>query len=151
MKYQGYFALSEPLGELMIMAWPKWQHPIDIVLPIPLHLRRQRQRGYNQSELLVREMQKEFGWKGDPTMLVRSRQTKPQLGLTAIERRANVRGAFGAESSRVSGKRILLVDDVCTTGSTLTAPADALLDAGAQSVSAYCLTIALGDQVITSA
>jgi ComF family protein len=150
MKYEGFFALSEPLGTLMIKAWPKWQQPFDIVLPIPLHPQRERSRGYNQSELLVRELQKGLGWTSCASALKRKRQTRPQLGLTASERRANVRDAFGADSDRVSGKRILLVDDVCTTGSTLASAAEALLDAGAVSISAYCLTQAVGNQDITS-
>lgn len=150
MKYEGYFALSEPLGNLMIKAWPKWYHPFDLVLPIPLHPQRKRHRGYNQSELLVRELQKGLGWSSDPAALKRNRQTRPQLGLTASERRANVCNAFGADSVRVDGKRILLVDDVCTTGSTLASAAEALLDAGARSISAYCLTQAIGNQDITS-
>jgi ComF family protein len=140
MKYEGYFALADPLGELMVSAWPRWEHPFDLVLPIPLHSQRFRERGYNQSELLVNVMQKKLGWHSDEKALKRSRKTRPQLGLTASERRVNVCGAFEADGTCVTGKRILLVDDVCTTGSTLTAAAEALLAAGARSVTAYCLT-----------
>ncbi|MGD2048851.1 MAG: ComF family protein [Chloroflexota bacterium] len=150
MKYEGFFALSEPLGNLMIKAWPMWQHSFDLVLPIPLHPQRERERGYNQSELLVRQLRKELGWATEPAALKRYRRTRPQLGLTANERRANVRDAFGADSVRVNGKRILLVDDVCTTGSTLASAAEALLNAGARSISAYCLTQAIGNQTITN-
>ena len=148
MKYEGYFALAEPLGEVMAQAWPEWAHPLDLILPIPLHRDRLRQRGYNQAELLVRVLRRHMGWSTDAKALRRSRHTKPQLGLTAQERRANVLGAFMAEPHRVEGKKILLVDDVCTTGSTLVAAAGALLDAGASSVTAYCLTTAAGDQDI---
>ncbi len=149
MKYEGLFALSQPLGLLMIKAWPRWQHTFDLVLPIPLHPQRQRERGYNQAELLVRVIQKELGWMSEPTAIRRERRTRPQLGLTASERRANVSGAFGVDSTKVAGKRILLVDDVCTTGSTLASAAETLFDAGATSVSAYCLTMVVGDQAKT--
>ena len=139
MKYEGLFALGRPLGQLMLDAWPSWQRPVDLVLPIPLHDRRQRERGYNQSELLVAELRRQLKWTTDAKALFRVRPTRPQLGLTAVERRANVHDAFAADPARVEGKRVLLVDDVCTTGSTLTAAAIALREAGAQSVAAYCL------------
>jgi ComF family protein len=142
MKYSGLFALSQPLGELMISAWPKWQFEFDLILPIPLHAKRLRERGYNQSELLVDVLKKHYGWTGDPSAINRRRHTRPQLGLTANERRANVLGAFVADSTHVANKRVLLVDDVCTTGSTLIAAAQALMQAGAHSVSAYCLSSA---------
>ncbi len=138
-KYEGLFALGRPLGQLMVEAWPRWRHPVDLVLAIPLHRRRQSERGYNQSELLVGELCRQLGWPSDGEALSRIRQTRPQMGLTAAERRANVHGAFVADPARVGGKRVLLVDDVCTTGSTLTAAAIALREAGARSVTAYCL------------
>lgn len=147
-KYEGLFALGRPLGQLMVEAWPRWQQPVDLVLPIPLHRRRQRERGYNQSELLVRELRRHLGWPSEPGALSRVRQTRPQMGLTAAERRANVHGAFEADPAGVGGKRVLLVDDVCTTGSTLTAAAIALREAGARSVTAYCLcTVAARETV----
>ncbi len=142
MKYEGLFALSQPLGELMVRAWPRWQLQFDLILPIPLHNKRLRERGYNQSELLVNVLKEHYEWSGDPSGLTRSRHTRPQLGLTANERRANVLRAFVADSTLVTDKRVLLVDDVCTTGSTLAAAAQALKQAGAHSVSAYCLTTA---------
>ena len=142
LKYDGFFALAEPLADLMLEAWPRWQHPFDLILPIPLHPNRQRQRGFNQSELLVRALQQRLDWTGDRSALKRSRWTRPQLGLSGPERRDNVRGAFEANSIVVGGKRILLVDDVFTTGSTLASAANALHDAGAISVTAYCLASA---------
>jgi ComF family protein len=149
MKYEGLFALGRPLGQLMVDAWSLWRRPVDLVLPIPLHSRRQRERGYNQSEILVREMRRQLEWPTDDAALIRSRSTRPQLGLTAVERRANVHDAFVADPAGVEGKRVLLVDDVCTTGSTLTAAAIALQEAGAKSVAAYCLCTVAGQQDIT--
>ena len=142
MKYQGYFALARPLGELMVAAWPRWEHELDLVVPIPLHSQRKRERGYNQSELLSDVLEQELDLPSRPPALNRSRHTRPQLGLTANERRANVLDAFSANRAIVQGKRIMLVDDVFTTGSTLTAAAEALYQAGARSVTAYCLTTA---------
>lgn len=145
MKYEGYFALAEPLAELMFRSWPQWQQTVDLVIPIPLHNERQRERGYNQSELLVRALEGRLGWESESKALSRVRRTQPQVGLSPSERRANVQGAFEADGTVVTNKRILLVDDVCTTGSTLQAAADVLINSGAVAVSAFCLSIAVGD------
>ena len=127
---------------------PTWRGR-NLVLPIPLHRQRQAERGYNQSERLVDELRRHLGWPTDDGALARVRRTRPQLGLTAAQRRANVHGAFVADPARVEGKRILLVDDVCTTGSTLTAAAIALRQVGATSVMAYCLCTVAAREDIT--
>ncbi len=144
MKYEGYFALADPLAELMIQAWSRWQTQIDMVVPIPLHAERKRQRGYNQAELLVKAIRQSLNWDCVPEALHRHRRTTPQVGLNINQRQRNVRGAFLANEGIVTGKRILLVDDVCTTGSTLDSAARVLLDAGALSADAYCLTTVSG-------
>ena len=149
MKYEGYFALADPLAKLMVQAWPRWQSAIDIVIPIPLHSERKRQRGYNQAELLVKEVQQSLNWLSVPEALRRPKRTSPQVGLNLNQRQRNVHRAFAADASIVAGKRVLLVDDVCTSGSTLDSAARVVLDAGALSVDAFCLTTVAGSYTIS--
>lgn len=139
LKYKGAFGLAEPLAALMVEEWERWQTAVDLILPIPLYPDRQKRRGYNQSDLLVRHFAAHLKIPHDTAVLQRVRNTPPQVGLSATERQKNMVDAFRAENGRVIGKRILLVDDVCTTGATLSAAAQALLAVGARSVSAYCL------------
>jgi ComF family protein len=143
LKYNGYFGLAKPLAGLMVDAWPKWQMPVTLVVGVPLHPDREKKRGYNQSDLLAHHFCNQVTITQDKKALQRVRNTSPQVGLGAHERAVNVADAFVADSTRVTGKHILLIDDVCTTGSTLKAAAEALLAAGARRVSGYCLARAL--------
>ena len=136
LKYDGYKPLAKPLGLYLAEAVGRLSAPsFDLVVPVPLHARRQRQRGFNQAELLAAEVAR---WRRIPLGAqdcVRVRDTPPQTGLRAAERRKNVAGAFDVpEPQRVRGRRVLLIDDVLTTGATANACAQALRAAGAQGV-----------------
>jgi ComF family protein len=143
LKYEGMFGLAEPLSDLMFRAWPQWETAVDIVVPIPLHPERQKTRGYNQSERLAHHFGQKIGLPCNNNALERVRYTKPQVGLTAVERLENVDAAFLANPEIAKNKSVLLIDDVCTTGATLTAAANTLLSVGAKKVSAYCLARAI--------
>jgi ComF family protein len=112
---------------------------VDVIVPIPLHRARKRERGYNQSDLLACELAAYLERPVLGDVLVRRRATAPQVGLSAAEREENVQGAFECVGGEAAGKRVLLVDDVYTTGSTLAAASAALRDGGARSVWAYTL------------
>ncbi len=140
LKYEGLRALATPLAGLLWRAWQAGPLAVDVVAPVPLHVRRVRQRGYNQSELLARAFCAASGLPFRPGELVRHRDTRSQVGLSLAERQANVAGAFGCRSGSLSGRRVLLMDDVLTTGATLMACSAALRDAGARAVYALTLT-----------
>jgi ComF family protein len=112
----------------------------DVVIPVPLHKQRLKERGFNQSLLLAREVARVFGLEVDYRSLKRIRPTRPQVDLKPDERKKNVKGAFDVKSpERVRGRRVLLVDDVFTTGATVSECARVLKKAGAE---VYVLTLA---------
>ncbi|MBI4202386.1 MAG: ComF family protein [Chloroflexi bacterium] len=142
-KYQGIRALAQPLGELMARYYQQEEEELaaDMLVPVPLHPRKERERGYNQSALLARAMGAILGLLWEPRALRRVRSTPSQArSVSSEERRINVHRAFAADRPLVEGKAVLLIDDVCTTGATLEACAIALKDAGALSV--WGLTLA---------
>jgi competence protein ComFC len=143
-KYEGRRELAEPLARYLVTVfahepWSGMADALDVVIPAPLHATRLRARGYNQSELLAQAFADRVGLPCAPAWMARVRATQPQVDLRGTARRANVAGAFAA-SPQVTGKTILLVDDVLTTGATLQACAEAALAAGARRV--YGLTLA---------
>ena len=138
LKYNDGRSLARPLGARMAAFWRRGSFAADVIIPVPLHTARLAERGYNQSALLARSMSQEIGVPIDETALVRAKATQQQVMLKAVERRENVREAFSCQGD-VSGKQVVLVDDVCTTGSTLEACAAALRSAGAASVWAFTL------------
>jgi len=108
----------------------------DVVIPVPLHREKLKQRGFNQSLLLAREIAGEFDLPVDLGALKRVRDTGPQVSLGGDKRRENVRGAFEA-ADLIKGKKVLLIDDVLTTGSTVRECSRALVEKGALTVAVY--------------
>ncbi len=107
----------------------------DVVVPVPLHPARQRERGYNQAELIARPLARRLGLKLRPYLLVRTKPRPPQLLLSRSQRWESVRGAYAIRAGvQVDKLRVLLVDDVMTTGATLDACSRALIKAGAAAV-----------------
>ncbi len=143
LKYERITPLVRPLGERLAAAAAEMAG-FDAIVPAPLHWRRRWERGFNQADLLARETSRRIGVPLDRRLL-RTRPTPPQAGLSASERRRNVRGAFRAAGERggIRGKKLIVVDDVMTTGATLEACARALKRAGAEQVAA--LTLARAD------
>jgi ComF family protein len=138
-KYDCQMVLWRPLGRLMAESLGNGASAIDpdtvdVICPVPLHLSRLRERGFNQSELLGEVIAEEFG-KPIKLLLERTRPTLPQVDLPAQSRAANVRDAFGPHLREViAGQRVLLVDDLFTTGATLAECARVLRRAGAADV-----------------
>lgn len=153
-KYRAGTHLAAPLGRLLWQAFNTYFQPedIDMVIPVPLHHRRLRSRGFNQSSLLVRQWPA-FGQANRDAiehpwirlgLLVRHRPTLPQTGLSKAQRADNLRRAFSVPNGAIlKGKRLLLVDDVLTTGATANACAFVLKQAGAATVDVLTLARAV--------
>jgi ComF family protein len=143
LKYAQRTHLADSLGSLLASFAQSWIGELkrSLIMPVPLHPRRLRARGFNQSLLLARCVALKTDSELDFLSLRRRRFTKPQTELSSEERKKNVRKAFEVvRPERVKGRTILLVDDVATTGSTLNECAKALKKAGADSV--LCLVLA---------
>jgi ComF family protein len=136
-KYQGEQRLATPLGEAIARRWARIGVGAEIVTHVPVHADRAKQRGYDQAELIARAAARLLGLPHVP-LLARDRATIAQFDLDRRRRATNVRGAFvmDGRAPPIVGRWILLVDDVTTTGATLAACAQALVDAGALGVSA---------------
>jgi predicted amidophosphoribosyltransferase len=172
-KFEKVHTLAKPLGALLARALPREQR-FDAIVPMPLHWRRRWQRGFNQSDLLAREISRRWNVPVVPAIR-RVKSSPPQAGLSNAKRRANVAGAFSnvgswvasvrfltrrlghwmphrarkrlrniAKAYRLDGQRVLLIDDVLTTGATAAACARALKRAGASHVT--LLTVARTDR-----
>lgn len=142
-KYDGMRPLAKPLGQLLARVLPTTQQ-FDYVVPVPMHWRRRFQRGFNQSELLATQIARRWNVPVSKA-LRRVKATVPQVRLTNAKRRANLAGAFALkESVNLKNARILLVDDVFTTGATAAACARVIKNAGAKQVA--LLTLARTDR-----
>jgi ComF family protein len=115
---------------------------IDMLIPVPLHPKREAKRGYNQTNLLVEQLAQQSTLPWSTTAIRRLRDTQSQVGLSMTERQANMQAAFSGDPAQLAGQNILIVDDVTTTGSTLIGCADAALNAGAQAVYGLTITVA---------
>ena len=137
-------SLAGPLSKLLLRAIPL-EAQFDIVIAMPMHWRKQWQRGFNQAQLLAQPVARRYGLTV-AGYLRRTRYTKPQAGLNETQRRNNLQNSFRVvRPEQITGKRVLLVDDVFTTGATLRAAAEVLKAAGALHVTALTLARVDGD------
>ena len=142
MKYGNRREYARVYGQTMAHRLGPWicQCGIGLIIPVPLHPSRKRKRGYNQAELIARELSKNLNLICASEILVRTRKTTPMKELNDEERRKNVERAFLVKENVVKYKKILLVDDIYTTGSTMESCAKALLAAGVQQVYGFALS-----------
>lgn len=141
LKYRNLKAISPRLAELLADYFVSNPLAGDVLVCVPLHPRRLRERGYNQSWLLARDLSKLIDLPVIDDCLIRVKQAQPQVRASDLEeRRRNVVDAFECHDEKLSGKQIILIDDVCTSGATLESCAAALKSKG--SVSVWGLTLA---------
>lgn len=141
LKYSYIQEIAEPLGGLLLAGYKKsslGQSKFDFIIPIPLHKKRLKERGFNQARLIVRPLANYLHCPLDEKILIRQKNTVSQMTLGRKDRLVNTKNAFAAREKTV-GKRILLVDDVITTGSTLRNATEVLKKAGASQVVAIVL------------
>jgi competence protein ComFC len=139
LKYRRDISMGEALASQMAFFVKNLNWKIDLLVPIPLGGKRLKERGYNQVGMIAKPLALALDVRYAPRELMRHKETRSQVGLTKAERRENVRDAFQAGTG-VKGRSVLVMDDVSTTGSTLSAGAKALYSAGARDV--YALTVA---------
>lgn len=147
-KYGGERQLGRALGTMLTayvvqdpILWP-----VDVIVPLPLHPHRLEQRGFNQAEVLARQLAAGLGRRLSADSLHRSKATAKQSQLPGNARRENVRGAFVVtRPTALAGKRVLLVDDVLTSGATADEAAHVLLRAGTATVNVACAAVAIHD------
>jgi ComF family protein len=146
LKFKEHSAIAKPLGEILFHVFHRhWAADgIEVVSPVPLHRRRFKERGFNQAQLLIRKWPLPDKMSLVRDLLVRTRATAPQTGLNRKQRKTNIKHAFAVKKPGLSkGKRILLVDDVLTTGETADACAHTLLRDGARQVDVLTLARAM--------
>lgn len=144
LKYGDRLAARRLLVRLMLQAGSELINEADVVVPVPLSRRRLIARRFNQAALLAQDVARIRKLAYEPLVLLRTRATPQQVGLTRAERKLNVRGAFAVppeQASRVAGRRVLLIDDVITTGATCGAAARALRRAGAMQIDVLALAL----------
>jgi ComF family protein len=137
LKYNDRLELGPALGRMMARAGAELIADADVIVPVPLHRWRLWRRRFNQAMALASVVSRQSGVPCDPFLLARVKATRRQVGLTKQQRQDNLQGAFRAptgQKARLSGKRVLLVDDVLTTGATANAASRALLRGGAARV-----------------
>jgi ComF family protein len=142
LKYRGQSELASGLSHWLIEPAQAFAGKVDVVVPVPLHARKLRERGFNQSGLLARPVARSLEVQFWPRLLRRPRASAAQVGRGREARARSLRGAFVA-SPRALGKRVLVLDDVRTTGATLEEARRALREAGAAAV--YTLALAVAD------
>jgi len=139
-KYHRNLSVGKLLAQLAATHFPFTDETYDVIIPVPLHISRLRWRGFNQALLLSRAIGRTHRVPVDPFILERSRPTVPQTQLKERERRENVKGAFTVTvPERIQDRRVLLVDDVYTSGATVAECSKALSRAGAQAVDVFTL------------
>jgi len=141
LKYSSLKAISHCLAELLANYLESNPLPGEVLVPVPLHPKRLRERGYNQSKLLAWKLGELINVPVIEDCLIRVKEAKPQVKAANLdERQRNVIDAFSCRNARVSGKQVILIDDVCTSGATLESCAQALKSKGA--ISVWGLTLA---------
>lgn len=143
LKYRRDMGLGEALVPQLAEHLAGLHWPVEVLVPVPLGRRRQAQRGYNQVNLIAGPLSMAMRMPYAPGALQRAHETRSQVGLSRRERQENVRNAFCAGKHRVNGCVVLLMDDIATTGSTLSSCAEALYGAGARDVFAYTVSRAV--------
>jgi ComF family protein len=138
LKYAGNTRLAQPLGQMLAYTYRYYDLAADVIIPVPLHMERQKARGYNHATLLAHNLARHTGIAVRNDILIRHRATPAQVGLTGSERHRNVAGAFACSplfaTGMLAGRTIGIIDDVTTTGATLAACAAPLFAAGASTV-----------------